>query len=83
MRRPPNSSVGAPSVLRALGSFGTLGWSEKVMPVRSVRSYSIFVYVCKGETLASFFFVFSLGLQSLDVVVVFSDFVVGTMVCFL
>ena len=82
MRRPPNSSVGAPSVLRALGSFGTLGWSEKVMPVRSVRSYSIFVYVCKGETLA-IFFVFSLGLQSLDVVAVFSDFVVETMVCFL
>ena len=53
------------------------------MPVRSVRSYSIFVYVCKGETLANFFFVFSLGLQSLDVVAVFRDFVVGTMVCFL
>ena len=82
MRRPPNSSVGASSALCGLGLFDSIGWSGKAMPVRSVRSYSIFVYVCKGETLANFFFVFSLGLQSLDVVAVFRDFVVGTMVCF-
>ena len=83
MRRPPNSCVGAPSALRALGSFGTLNWSEKVMPVRSVRSY-IFLYTfVRGKLSPIFFLFFRWVLQSLDVVAVFSDLIVGTMVCFL